>query len=125
MMVRTRGRRPRAAPGMTESPRTPPHGAPRRQRLSKRALRAWAWIAGATAVFAPLGLIGAQPKLATASAEAGPRTVIVKKTVRRVIVVSRKASPAPHRVVYVGGGSSAGGAAPAPVTTTGGSAPPR
>jgi hypothetical protein len=109
---------------MTESPRPPAHGAPRRSRLSKRALRAWAWIAGATAVFAPLGMIAAQPKVATASADAGPRTVIVKKTVRRVIVVSPTANPAPQRVVYVGGGSSGGGTAPAPVTTTGGSAPP-
>jgi hypothetical protein len=92
--------------------------------LSKRALRAWAWIAGATAVFAPLGLIAAQPKMATASAGTQPRTVIVKKTVRRVIVVSPKANPAPQRVIYVGGGSSGGGTASAPVTTTGGSAPP-
>jgi hypothetical protein len=109
---------------MTEAARPKGHAASRRQRLSKRALRAWAWIAGATAVFAPLGLIAAQPKVATAAADAGPRTVIVKKTVRRVIVVSPKANPAPQRVVYVGGGSSGGGAAPAPVTTTGGSAPP-
>lgn len=109
---------------MTESPRSSVHPAARRSRLSKRALRAWAWIAGATAVFAPLGLIGAQPKVATASADAGPRTVIVKKTIRRVIVVSPKVNPAPQRVVYVGGGSSGGGTAPAPVTTTGGSAPP-
>jgi hypothetical protein len=109
---------------MTEAARSPEHAAPRRQRLSKRALRAWAWIAGATAVFAPLGLIAAQPKMATASAGTQPRTVIVKKTVRRVIVVSPKANPAPQRVIYVGGGSSGGGTASAPVTTTGGSAPP-
>jgi hypothetical protein len=76
-------------------------------------------------VFAPLGLIAAQPKVTTASADTGPRTVIVKETVRRVIVVSPKANPAPQRVVYVGGGSSgSGGSASAPVTTTGGSAPP-
>jgi hypothetical protein len=107
---------------MTDA-RTPEH-APRRPRLSKRALRAWAWIAGGMAVFAPLGLIAAQPKVATASAAMQPRTVIVKKTVRRVIVVSPKANPAPQRVIYVGGGSSGGASAPAPVTTTGGSAPP-
>jgi hypothetical protein len=109
---------------MTEAATSTGHGrGVRRPRLSKRALRAWAWIAGATAVFTPLGLIAAQPKVATASAATQPRTVIVKKTVRRVIVVSPTANPGPQRVIYVGGGSS-GGSAPAPVTTTGGSAPP-
>jgi len=110
---------------MTDAARPRAHAAaPRKGRLSKRALRAWAWIAGATALFAPLGLIGAQPKVTIASAGSAPRTVIVKKTVRRIIVVSPRANPAPQRVIYVGGGSSGGGSAPAPVATTGGSAPP-
>ena len=123
------GRRER--PGMTE--RVPVPAPARRRRLSRRALRAWAWIAGGVALLAPLGALVAQPKIATASI-AAPRRVIVKKIVRRIIVISPKATVPPARVVYVGGGSSSsggssvgsssGGAAPAPVTTTGGSGVP-
>jgi len=109
---------------MTDAARPAGHAGPRRARLSKRALRAWAWIAGGTALFAPLGIIAAQPRVATASAATQPRPVIVKKVVRRVIVVSPQVTAAPPRVVYVGGGSSGGGSAPAPTMTTGGSAPP-
>jgi len=100
--------------------------APRRARLSKRVLRAWAWIAGGAALFAPLGVIGAQPKVATASPAARSRDVIVQRVERRIIVISPKPDPAPARVVYVGGGTStsSGGSAPAPAATTGGSAPP-
>ena len=86
---------------MTERVPAAAHAAPRRPRLSKRVLRAWAWIAGGTALFAPLGILAAQPRVATASA-AAPREVIVKKVVRRVIIVSPQAKAAPQRVVYVG-----------------------
>jgi hypothetical protein len=99
--------------------------APRRPRLSKRALRVWAWIAGATAVFAPLGALAAQPTIPTE--RAAPRQVIVKKLLRRVIIVSPHQQTSPPRIVYVGGGASTGGsapAAPAPATTTGGSGVP-
>ena len=108
---------------MTEG-RVPTPRAGRRPRLSKRMLRAWAWIAGGTALFAPLGALSAQPKVATTSAASPGRSVIVKKTIRRVILVSPRTAAIPQRVVYVGGGTSAGGPAPAPVTATGGSAPP-
>jgi hypothetical protein len=108
---------------MTEG-RVPAHGARRRPRISKRMLRAWAWIAGGTALFAPLGALAAQPKVATPSAASAGRPVIVKQTIRRVILVSPRMAASPQRVVYVGGGTSAGGSAPAPVTATGGSAPP-
>jgi hypothetical protein len=108
---------------MTEV-RVPAHGAGRRPRLSKRMLRAWAWIAGGTALFVPLGALSAQPKVATTSAASPGRSVIVKKTIRRVILVSPRTAAIPQRVVYVGGGTSGGGSAPAPVTATGGSAPP-
>lgn len=99
--------------------------ATRRPRLSKRALRAWAWIAGATAVFAPLGALAARPTVPTE--RAAPRPVIVKKLVRRVIVVSPQQPSSPPRIVYVGGGTSTGGSAPAPApppATTGGSGVP-
>jgi hypothetical protein len=98
--------------------------APRKSRLSHRALRAWAWIAGAIALFAPLGALAAQPKVPTTSATA--RRVIIDRVRRRVIVISpQRASVAP-RIVYVGGGGSSGGTAPvAPATTTGGSGVPR
>jgi hypothetical protein len=94
--------------------------APRRPRLSKRALRAWAWIAGATAVFAPIGALAAQPTIYTERTV--PRQVIVKKRLRRVIIVSHQQTSSP-RIVYVGGGASTGGSAPP--TTTGGSGVPR
>jgi hypothetical protein len=94
---------------------------PRRPRLSKRALRVWAWAAGAMAVFAPLGALAIQPTVPTE--RAAPRPVIVKKLLRRVIVVSRQQPSGPPRIVYVGGGTSTGGSAPPP-TTTGGSGVP-
>jgi hypothetical protein len=97
------------------------HARPRRRRLSRRALRTWAWIAGGTALFVPLSALAAQPKVATA---AGPsRPVVVHKILRRVIVVAPQANTSPPQIVYVGGGSSGGGTA-APVTTTGGSGVP-
>jgi hypothetical protein len=96
--------------------------ATRRPRLSKRALRAWAWIAGAAAVFAPLGALAVQPRIP--SERADPRPTIVKNLRRRIIVVAPQQRSSPPRVVYVGGGSSAGGSAPAPPATTGGSAVP-
>ena len=101
-------------------------GAPRRPRLSKRALRAWAWIAGGAAVFAPLGALAVKPTIPTE--RAAPRPVIVKKLLRRVIVVSPRQQAAAPRVVYVGGDTSSIGSAPtapAPPATTGGSAVPR
>jgi hypothetical protein len=98
------------------------HSASRRPRLSKRALRAWAWVAGGTALFAPLGALAAQR--APSTTVAVPRPVIVKKVLRRVIVVSPQRKAIRPRVVYVGGGTSGAGSASAPVTTTGGSASP-
>jgi hypothetical protein len=95
----------------------------RRSRLSKRVLRAWAWLAGAVALAMPLGALAAHPKI---TSHAAPRPVVVQKLVRRVIVLSPKKQPSQPRVVYVGGGSTTGGAAPAspPTTTTGGSGVP-
>src|SRR5512132_2216634 len=118
-MVRTTARsdhrasRAARASAMTEG-RVPAHGAGRRPRLSKRMLRAWAWIAGGTALFAPLGALAVQPKVATTSSASAGRPVIVKKTIRRVIVVSPRMPAIPRRVGYVGGGTSGGGSAPAP-----------
>jgi hypothetical protein len=87
--------------------------APRRRRLSRRALRTWAWIAGGAALFLPLGALAAQPKVATAAAASRPRPV----------VVAPQAKTTPPQIVYTGGGSSSNGGA-APVTTTGGSGAP-
>jgi hypothetical protein len=111
---------------MTERSPTPHAAAPRHQRLSKRTLRAWAWIAGCAALFTPFAALAAQPKVGMTSASA-PRPVIIKRVVRRVVVVAAKQPTAPARVVYVSGGTTGGGTAPAPapVTTTGGSAVPR
>ena len=98
--------------------------ASRRPRLSKRALRLWAWLAGSAALAAPLGALAVQPKVP--AEHAAPRPVIVQKVLRRVIVVTpRQQQPSQPRIVYVGSGSSGGGSAPAPVTTTGGSGVPK
>jgi hypothetical protein len=111
---------------MIERPDPSHAAAPRRQRLSKRTLRAWAWIAGGAALFTPFAALAAQPKVGMISASA-PRPVIIKRVVRRVVIVAAKQSTVPARVVYVGGGTTGGGTAPAPapVTTTGGSTVPR
>ncbi len=93
------------------------------KRLSRRVLRAWAWIAGALAFFSPWAILGISPRPATsASAQQPQRIVIVKKITRRIII---KDSPKPQPVQYVysGGSSSSVSSAPAPVST-GGSAPP-
>lgn len=94
--------------------------APRRRRLSRRALRTWAWIAGGAALFAPLGALAAQPKVATVAAASRPRPVVIHKVLRRVVVVAPQAKTPPPQIVYTGGGSSGNGGA-APTTTTGGS----
>jgi hypothetical protein len=113
---------PQVRSAMTDRART---AAPRRPRLSKRALRAWAWLAGAAALSAPLGALAAHPKVTTT--HAAPRPVIVQKVLRRVIVVSPRKQPSQPEIVYVSGGTSAGGGAPAPAptTTTGGSGVPK
>lgn len=98
--------------------------APRRRRLSRRTLRTWAWIAGGAALFAPLGALAAQPKVATAVAASRPRPVVIHKVLRRVVVVAPQAKTPPPQIVYTGGGSSGGGGGAAPVTTTGGSGAP-
>jgi len=111
---------------MTERASSSHAAAPRRQRLSKRTLRAWAWIAGGAALFTPLAALAAQPKVGTTSASAF-RPVIINRVVRRIVVVAARQPTSPARVVYVSGGSTGGGTAPAPapVTTTGGSTVPR
>lgn len=99
---------------MTEHARS----APRRRRLSRRALRTWAWIAGAAALFVPLGALADQPKVTTSAGATRP--VVIHKVLRRVVVVAPQAKTTPPQIVYTGGGSSGSGGA-APVTTTGGS----
>jgi hypothetical protein len=112
---------------MTETARPP------RRRLSKRALRAWAWVAGAATFVSPAVALAVQPKPATAAhapTRAPRRAVVVRKITRRVIV-TQPARPSGVRYVVVGGGSSSssssgGGSAsqppaPASATTTGGS----
>lgn len=108
----------------------------RRRRLSRRALRALAWVAGGLAFASPFAALTASPRPAVAADAARPRRVIVvRKITRRVIVHPAPESP-PVRYVYVGGGSTgstptsatsssgapSAAAAPAPASTsTGGS----
>lgn len=91
----------------------------KKQRWSKRVVRAAAWTAAATAFISALGALGVAPKPATAgrAAAAAPRKVIVRRIIKKVIIVSQ-AKPAPVQVIS-SGGSTYAPAAPAPVSTGG------
>ena len=97
--------------------------APRRKRLSKKALRIWAWILGAIAFVAPWVAFGVQPKPVVGAASlprppTQPR--VAQRVLRRVVYSAPKPTQTP-RVRYTysplprsagrngGGGSSAGG----------------
>jgi hypothetical protein len=99
---------------------TEPRG--RRSRLSKRALRFWAWIAGGVAFLTPWVALGASPEPAVqpGTAPNARKVVIVRKITRRVIV-QPGATPAPIRQVT---SSSGGGSYSPPTSSTSGSAVP-
>jgi hypothetical protein len=92
------------------------------RRLSKRALRAWAWLAGALAFFSPWAVLGLSPRppASDAAGQAARPVIIIRKITRRVIIRDAP-KPQPIRYVTVGGGA---GYSSAPVTTSGGTAPP-
>jgi len=114
--------------------------AKRRRRLSKGALRAFAWIAGGAAFAAPFASLTLSPRPATASSAAptdpGRRVIVVKKITRRVVIHPAPDTPS-VQYVYVGNGSSgssgsssssssssssvAAAAPPSSTTSTGGS----
>ena len=94
---------------------------PKKQRWSKRAVRAAAWTAAGTAFISALGVLGAAPNPAAAgqTATSAPRKIIVRRIIKKVVIVGR-AKPAPVHVVYTGGGGTTGSApAPAPISTGG------
>jgi anti-sigma factor RsiW len=96
---------------------------PKKQRWSKRAVRATAWTAAATAFISALGALGAAPNPAAADqpTSKAPRKIIVRRIIKKVVILGQE-KPAPVHVVYTGGGSTTGSApapAPAPVTTGG------
>jgi hypothetical protein len=107
---------------MTDAPRS------KKKRWSKRAVRATAWTAGATAFISALGAFGAAAIPVApdqASAATPPRQkVVIRRIVKRIVIVDA-APPAPVRVVSSGGSGSAPAAAPAPAPapapSTGGS----
>jgi hypothetical protein len=112
---------------MTDRPR------PASRRLSRRALRAWAWIAGLATFASPAAALAMQPKPSVAAAEAARtrRPVIVVRKVTRRVIVREPAASGGIRYVYTGGGSggsssgsSSAASAPVPApapTSTGGS----
>jgi hypothetical protein len=114
---------------MTERLRVVPPVArrPAPKRASRRALRAWAWLAGAVSFLTPTAILATAPRPAASAVPVAtsPRApeVIIHHVIRRVVV------RAPTRVVTVGGSSQAptvvsGAAAPAPpAASTGGSHP--
>ncbi len=113
---------------MTERLRVVPPAArrPAPKRASRRALRAWTWVAGAVSFLTPTAILAAAPRPAASAVPVAtsPRApvVIIHHVIRRVVV------RAPTRVVTVGGSSQAptivtgAGAAP-PAASTGGSHP--
>jgi hypothetical protein len=89
--------------------------------MSRRRLRALAWVAGGAAFAAPWGVLAVHPKPAAAVAQ--PQTVqkvIIRKIIRHVYTQQAPTKTAPKvRYVY----APAAKAAPAPVTSSGGSRP--
>jgi uncharacterized membrane protein YgcG len=116
-----------------------------RRRLSRRALRAWAWVAGLATFASPAAALAVQPKaeVPETARERPCRQIVIHRTVVRRVIVREPAAPSGVRYVYAGGssgsiasGSSSGwvgsggstssgsggsAPAPAPATTTGGS----
>jgi hypothetical protein len=94
---------------------------PKRKRVSKRALRALAWLAGTASFLSPWAVLGLAPRPSTVTSTPVAAKIIIRhRVVRRVIW--QKAPATGHasvRYVYVSGGG--GGGAP---VSTGGSAPP-
>jgi hypothetical protein len=93
----------------------------RRSRLSKRALRVWAWIAGGVAFFSPWVALGLAPKPTGQVTSPKARQVIVVRKITRRIIVQDAAKPAPIRYVT---SSSSGGSYSPPTTSTSGSRVP-
>jgi hypothetical protein len=91
-------------------------------------LRAWAWLAGGAAFFAPWLVFAGSPRPAVAAGSAdakraeGRKVIVIRKITRRVVVTDQPSSQ-PVQYVYVGGSSSgsSGGSAPPAPTTSGGS----
>ncbi len=119
-MTATRAGRTSAITGMkamTEQPRL------KKRRWSKRAVRATAWTAGATAFISALGAFGASSApLASDQPTPGlsPQRVIIERRIVKRIVIVDPASPAPVRVVSTGN-VPAPAPAPPPAPSTGGS----
>jgi hypothetical protein len=107
---------------MTEHLRVVPPAARRPKRASRRALRAWTWVAGGASFLLPTAILSAAPKPAVSAVPAASTgqspVVIIHHVVRRVVARS-----AP-RVVTVGTPATVTGVAAAPpAASTGGSHP--
>ena len=78
----------------------------RRPRLSRRALRALAWVAGGLAFASPFAALTVSPKPAAAESTKEPRQVILVRRITRRIVVHPAPEKPPVRYVYVGNGGT-------------------
>ncbi len=102
---------------------------PSRRRASRLELRAWAWIAGGVAFFAPWAALGASPKPAVAASTVEEPRVIVVRTITRRVVITHQPAEVPVRYVTLtvpsqtsSASAPAAQAHPAPAaTSTGGS----
>jgi hypothetical protein len=100
-------RTPRSAPGQAK------------KRLSRRAVRTIAWVAGGAAFAAPWGVLALQPKPVSAAPQPEPtRQVIIHRIVRHVYTKAPVSKAPKVRYVY-----APAHAAPAPATSSGGSKP--
>jgi hypothetical protein len=97
-------------------------------RLSRPALRAWAWVFGAVALALPWVALERSAEPASAAAPHAPwkpRSILVRHVIRRVIVIDPVTQqPVSVPVQVIPGSSSGGGTAPAPApapVSTGGS----
>jgi hypothetical protein len=93
-----------------------PVGRRRPLRLSRRSARLVAWIAGVASFASLWASIGANPKpeVVTSrptSVRAEPKRILIKRTIRRVIVTHRVQVPAEPQIRYV---TVAAAAAPVP-----------
>lgn len=91
-----------------------------RRRLSKRALRAWAWVAGIATFATPAAALGAEPKAPSNDHDGSARPVVIVRTVTRRVIVRERSRPTGIRYVTPAA-SSGSSSAPAASTSTRGS----
>lgn len=99
-----------ACPGQAPPARRP------NTRTPKRRLRAFAWLAAGIGFALPARVIALTPKPPAASAPVQRPVVIVRRTIRRIVITPQGPTTPPPRVRYVYGGGGAVGSPSAGTT---------